>query len=275
MLWRWWRGIVSWGTAVPRWFAENIPVWWQIAIALVCLPAVTVALQWLIRRRCPDRIDGHQNTAVGYLGGVVGVVYAIIVGFMVITLWEQHASAATAVQNETQDLGDLVQFSSALGPAAHARVTDQVAAYAGSVATSEWPAMNRSTSSPATQQEFDRLLRTVEVLKVRNLSEQEFEGSVLAEINDIGDARQERLDLANSNIPSVLWLVVILSSLGTLGFSLLLGIDSARLQYFMVAVVAVLIGASLVLVLGLEYPFTGSLAVHPEPFRQIALELGR
>lgn len=250
-------------------------MWWQTAIALVCLPTLTVALQWLIRRRSPDRIDGHQNTAVGYLGGVVGLVYAIIVGFMVITLWGQHASAANAVQTETQDLGDLVQFSKALGPAAHSRVKDQVAAYAGSVATSEWQAMNRSTSSPATQQDFDLLLDTVQRLRVRNLSEQEFENSVLTEINDIGEARQQRLDLANSGIPGVLWLVVILSSLGTLGFSLLLGIDSARLQYFMVGTVAILIGASLVLILELEYPFTGSLAVHPEPFKQIALELGR
>jgi hypothetical protein len=246
-----------------------------MAIAVVCLPALTVALQWLIRRRFPGGSDGHQNEAVGYLGGVVGLVYAIIVGFMVITLWEQHASATTAVQNETQYLGELVQYSGALGPAAQGRVKDRVVAYAGSVATAEWPAMNRSTSSPATQQDFDRLLRTVQRLPVRNLSEQEFEGSVLAEINDISDARQQRLDLASSTIPGVLWLVVILSSLSTLGFSLFLGIDSARLQYVMVGTVAILIGTSLVLVLELEYPFTGSLAVHPEPFRQIALELRR
>ena len=73
----------------------------------------------------------------------------------------------------------------------------------------------------------------------------------------------------------MLWVVVILASAGTLAFILLLGMDKAWLQYFMVGTVAILIGASLVLVLELEYPFTGSLAVHPEPFKQIALELGR
>jgi hypothetical protein len=260
---------------VPRWIVENVSVWWLAAIVFVCLPALTVALQWFIWRRSPDLVDGRQNTGVGYLAAPVGVVYAIIVGFMVITLWEQHASAGTAVQNETQDLGDLVQFSGALGPAAHARVTHQVAAYAGSVATTEWPTMARGTSSLATQQDFDQLLETVQRVRVRDVSEQEFEGSVLAEINDIGDSRQARLDLANANIPGVLWLVVILASAGTLAFSLLLGIGRPRMQYFMVGAVAVLIGASLVLVLELEYPFTGSLAVHPEPFRQIALELRR
>jgi hypothetical protein len=260
---------------VSRWIVENVSVWWLAAIAFLCVPALTVALQYLIWRRYPDLSDGRQNTGVGYLAAPVGVVYAIIVGFMVITLWEQHASAGTAVQNETQDLGDLVQFSGALGPAARARVTDQVVGYAGAVATTEWPAMARGTSSPATQQDFERLLETVQRLRARDVSEQEFEGSVLAEINDIGDSRQQRLDLANANIPGVLWVVVILASVGTLAFSLLLGIGIPRLQYFMVSTVAILIGASLVLILELEYPFTGSLAVHLEPFRQIALELRR
>lgn len=43
----------------------------------------------------------------------------------------------------------------------------------------------------------------------------------------------------------------------------------------MVGTVATLIGASLVLILVLEYPFTGSLAVRPGPFKQIVLELDR
>ncbi len=96
---------------------------------------------------------------------------------------------------------------------------------------------------------------------------------MLTQINDIGEEHQQRLDLASQNIPAVLWLVVILSSVGTLGFSLLLGIRSSWLHYFMVGGVAILIGASLVLVLELEYPFSGSVAVHPEPFEKVALDL--
>jgi hypothetical protein len=261
------------GTAVPRWIVENVSVRWLTAIALVCLPALTMALQYVIRHRSPGFIDGHQNEAVGYQGAVVGVVYAIIVGFMVITLWDQYTSAGDTVQAETSDLRDLAQFSQAFGPAAHGRVQGQVAAYAESVATSEWRTMARGAASPAAQQDFDRLIDTVQRLRVRSLSEQEFLGSMLTQINDIGEERQQRLDLASQNIPGVLWLVVILSSAGTLAFSLLLGIRSAWLHYFMVGAVAVLIGASLVLALELEYPFSGTVAVHPELFEQVAHDL--
>jgi hypothetical protein len=201
------------------------------------------------------------------------VVYAIIVGFMVITLWDQYTSAGDTVQAETSDLRDLVQFSRAFGPSAQSRVETQVTAYAESVSTSEWRAMARGEGSPAAQQDFDRLIGSVQRLKVHGLSDQEFLGSMLTQINDIGEQRQQRLDLAGQNIPGVLWLVVILSSLNTLGFTLLLGIRTAWLHYVMVACVAVLIGASVVLVLELEYPFSGSIAVHQEPFEKVALDL--
>jgi len=258
---------------VPRWIVENVSVWWLTVICVVGLPTLTMGLEYVIRRRSPALLDGHQNEAVGYQSAVVGVVFAIIVGFLVITLWDQYTSAGEVVQAETSDLRDLVQFSQAFGPAAHARVQDQAAVYAESVATSEWPAMARGGSSPATQQDFNRLVDTVQRLRVRSLSEQEFLGSMLTQINDIGEERQERLDLAGQNIPGVLWLVVVLSSAGTLAFSLLLGIRSAWLHYFMVGAVAVLIGASLVLALELEYPFSGSVAVHSEPYQQVAHDL--
>jgi len=258
---------------VPRWIVENVSVWWLTAIALACLPILTIGLQYIIRRRSPGLLDGEQNEAVGYQGAVVGVVYAIIVGFMVITLWDQYTAAGDAVQAETSDLRDLAQFSEAFGPAAHGRVQDQVAIYAESVATSEWPAMTRGAGSPAARQDFDRIVDTVQRLRVRSLSQQESLGSMLTQINDIGEERQERLDLAGQNIPGVLWLVVILSSAGTLGFSLLLGIRIAWLNYFMVGIVAVLIGASMVLALELEYPFSGSVAVRPEPFEQVAHDM--
>ncbi len=146
---------------MPRWIVENVSVWWLAASALICLPLLAVALQSFIRRRSPDLLGGHQNEAIGYLGATVAVVYAIIVGFMVITLWDQYITAGDTVQAETSNLRDLVQFSQAFGPAAHSRVQDQVTAYAESVAASEWHTMARGAGSPTTQQNFDRLIGTV------------------------------------------------------------------------------------------------------------------
>lgn len=82
-----------------------------------------------------------NNDAVGFLGATAAVVYAIIVGFKVITLWENYVAAGDTVENETSSLRDLVQFSGAFGPAAQNEIHHLVVQYAKSVSTKEWQAM--------------------------------------------------------------------------------------------------------------------------------------
>jgi hypothetical protein len=260
-------------SAVLRWIVENVPSWWLVVLAIVGLPVLAVALQWLIRRRAPGLASGEHNDVAGFLGSVVGVIYAIIVGFMVITLWEQYVTAGDTVQNETVSLRDLVQFSGAFGPAAQGKIRLLVIRYAESVATVEWQAMASGKGSPATQNDFDQLITAVQGLHVQNPTQQEFLATMLTQLDDAGKERQQRLELSGQNIPAVLWVAVLLASVVTLGFCLLFSIKSARLQYIMVASVAVLIGATLVLILLLEFPFSGTVAVRPPSAGQVAAGL--
>ena len=56
---------------------------------------------------------------------------------------------------------------------------------------------------------------------------------MLAQVDDVGKDRQQRLELSGQNVPAILWLTVILASVVTLGFCLIFGIKSAPLNYKM------------------------------------------
>ena len=258
---------------MSRWIVQNVPAWWLMVVAVVVLPALAVLIQWLIRRRAPSLASGENNDAVGFLGATAAVVYAIIVGFMVITLWENYVAAGDTVENETSSLRDVVQFSGAFGPAAQNEIRRQVVQYAKSVTTMEWQAMAQGEDSPAAQMDFDRLITAVQGLRVRGPAQQEVLGNMLAQVDAAGRERQRRLELSGPQIPAPMWLVVILTSVVTIGFCLLFEIKSARLRYFMVAAVVAVISAILVLSLLLEYPFSGSIEVKPTPFQHVAGEL--
>jgi hypothetical protein len=200
---------------------------------------------------------------------VVGVIYAIIAGFMVITSWEPYVTAGDAVQNETVSLRDVVLFSGAFGPAAHGEIQQLAVRYAKSVASVEWPAMAKGEGSPVAQHDFDQLITVIQGLAVHNSTEEAFLSNMLTQVDEVGKQRQQRLELCGQNVPVILWVAAVLASIVTLGFCLLFGIKSARLHYIMVASVTVLVGATLVLILLLEHPFSGTVAVRPTPFEHV------
>ena len=86
----------------------------------------------------------------------------------------------------------------------------------------------------------------------------------------VSDARK-RLDYraGHGGEPSYSTVMTVMNIL----WWLLFGIKSPLLNYIMVASVAILIGASLVLILLLEYPFSGTVAVRPTPFERVAADL--
>jgi hypothetical protein len=53
---------------MSRWIVQNVPAWWLVLLAVVGIPALAVAIQWLIRRWVPSLADGEHNDAVGFLG---------------------------------------------------------------------------------------------------------------------------------------------------------------------------------------------------------------
>ena len=81
-----------------------LPTWLIGAVLLVVLPAIVVLVQWGIRRRWPALKRGEQNDVVGFVIAVVGVIYAVLLAFVVIVAWENFDEAEQIVGQEASTL---------------------------------------------------------------------------------------------------------------------------------------------------------------------------
>ena len=58
---------------------------WLVGFLLVVvLPGVVLLIQWGIRRRWPALAEGDHNEVVGFIIAVVGVIYAVLLAFVVL-----------------------------------------------------------------------------------------------------------------------------------------------------------------------------------------------
>lgn len=249
-----------------RFLVLNIPMW---ALGLGCV-AVAVALSLcglvFVRRSAELRRLREFHDVAGFLIAIVGVIYAVLLGFVVVVVWEQFGTDDTNVSAEAAAIGNLYRDAVALGPAA-TQLRRDVDVYATNVVCAEWPYMSTHQSElPGTEGSLNLIWGDVTHLSLGDAGTTtgDFVKQAVGDVAAATDARRTRLRDSASEIPSVMWVVLIVGAFITVGFSYFFGLDSFRAQAVMVSSLATLIGLSLFVVLSLNLPFSGSLAVKPE-----------
>ncbi len=119
---------------------------WAVGLLLILVfPAIAVLAQIGIRRAWPRLAEGEHNDVAGFIIAVVGVIYAVLLAFVVIVSWEKFNSAESVVGQEASALRSIYRESVAFPPEARAQLGDDVSRYASAVIKQEWPAMASTT----------------------------------------------------------------------------------------------------------------------------------
>ncbi len=87
-------------------------LFWSFLIAGT-IPLVAVVVGLLVRRWVTVEVLERHNEVAGFIYAVIGVLYAVVLGFTAIIVWERFAEAQTNVEKEANDLGDLFRNAQA------------------------------------------------------------------------------------------------------------------------------------------------------------------
>ena len=223
----------------------------------------------LVRRALSPSILKSHNDVAGFIYAVIGVIYAVLLAFTVIVAWERHDAAETRVEQEANELGDLFRDAEAFPDPIRTQLRARIRAYARVVLEEEWPAMANGEASPSAWAVFNQLWRSYAQVAPQTARDQAWHAESLDRLNELGDYRRLRLLSSRSSVPRMLWVVLVAGGMITVGFSYLFGTEDARLHMVMVAALSATVALVLLLLSALEHPFSGTVAVGPEAFRQL------
>lgn len=86
------------------------------------------------------------------------------------------------------------------------------------------------------------------------------------------EARSNRLSASDGNdLPVLIAVMVIVGAIVILGYATLVGSRSSAFHAIGAGAIAVVVGFSLVVLLSLQFPFSGNLAIGSQPFTEGAL----
>lgn len=211
-----------------------------------------------------DLISCHD--VGGYLLSVIGTMYAVILGLIVVDAMAKFQQARLTTEQEANALADLVLLSNRLPHAERDEIQTLTLGYVDRVVNEEWPMLDSGQHSLEARRAAIRLIDAVCRFEPRTESEKALYEAELAAVCQFWDSRRIRTVTARHGVPALEWVVLLAGAMVTVAFTYFFKMEHLKIQVIMTAMVSTIIALNLYLVLMFGYPFSGDMKVDSDCF---------
>jgi len=238
----------------------------SILIIISCIAGALFALAVLRHYWAPSTRIAH-NDVVGPNVSVIGTTYAVLIAFMLSGVWTNLQAARLNAEQEANNLVNIFRFAYQLPPESRAQVRTLARQYCEAMISDEWPAMARQTQSATAHRLIQQLWRALTTVQPRNSGEQTVMDHSLSELTSMTEHRRIRLLQSRQRLPALLWSVLIVGGIVTVGSTCLFGVENFKLHMVQVFEISFLLSLMLVAIASINRPYQGDVHVSPEAFR--------
>lgn len=244
-----------------------------ISIVLISV-IISIAGLLLMRRFMPHQRLKLHNDVAGFIFTTLGVLYAVLLAFIVIIVWENFDKSQVNAEMEANYLTDLYTDSTVFPEDFRAKIQNYYFDYARVVANDEWKILGTDkTFSPKAKEIVKNIWQLYASYEPKTEAQKIFYQESVEKLNKFCELRRLRILDAKTGIEPLLWFVLISGGIITIVFTFFFGTENVKPQMIMTALLAAIIALILFTILEFDYPFTGVVSVNPEGFRLIA-EIG-
>jgi hypothetical protein len=255
-------------------FLTVLPLWVS-GILLIGLPTlIAMGGPILIRRRLSLERLSTNNEVAGFKFATIGVLYAVLLAFAVIVVWEKFSDAEVRVAEEAGAAATLFRLSDGIGGATGVELRERLSVYITDAIAADWPAMERGRASPTTTHALNALYTLVLTFNPSDRRGAVILSEILDQLNFMTQARRARLVVAAGIVPGIVWCVLFGGAVLTVGFTFFFATESLRAQILMTGALTALIFSGMLIIVAIDHPFAGSVKVMPEALSAVLNDLG-
>jgi hypothetical protein len=237
--------------------------------ALVVVPSVAlvIILLLVVRRRWPAERLQRSNAVASAYSQVIGTIYAVIMAFMLYAVWVNYGEAHNNAEREANVLVSIFRMADGLPSPERDQIRGLCREYAQFMVRVEWRAMVADEFSPVGSAMFDRLWQIFIHLAPRTAGEQVLHEGLLTQMAALAELRRIRELQITEQLPGLLWTVLLVGGVLTVGFSYLFGVEDTRLHVVKTAALTGLVALVLFAIWQISEPFQGVARIRPTSFR--------
>jgi hypothetical protein len=215
-----------------------------------------------------------DNDLVVNVATVVSAIFAVLLAFVVVVVWQQWDDAQTKVQQEANALSNLFDEAGVFPEPGRSELRAELRDYVRTILSDEWPALVDGRDSPLARAALARLRRSYQGLQVSTTQDSLIYADSIQQINSVNDLRRLRILASRDTIPLILWVVLLIGASLTLVLPVFFVTRTTTVQTILTTAVAVLIAVSIFLLVAMDNPYSGDVAVSTEALTELLHDWG-
>lgn len=247
-----------------------------LRISLPLLSVAVVSTCLVVVSRSYVRYDGivEDVSAWGSFFNVFGVAYAIVAGFLLVTVLNRYSALSQTVEDELNAVESIRDFLVYFGQNQHATAKElrtALARYTKAVANAEWQEMTDPTipCNSDTSEELYEIMRCAGKIRVADDRDLSIFSEVMTSFSGLAKIRTRRIAFANEHLPPRLRLLLLFMSVALATAFLALGVRSLGVHVFMTVALSVSVYLIYWVIEDLDHPFYGVWNIDRTPLGEL------
>ncbi len=245
------------------WF-YSLPLFVGAVIFCSLYMALSILAGVCIRRRVRAAELKANHDIAGFTFGVVGVLYAVLLGFVVINVWEDFTTSQELCEDEANRIVNVYRDVSVLPVADREGIHGKLRSYAGSIVQEEWSGLAEGKES----RNVDRLLNEIwaALLSAQPTTDKEkiFYEAAVTRLSDADGLRAKRILASRRYLHPLLYLALITGGILSTAFVYFFAHERMFAQILIIGSLSFIISLFIFLIIIIDNPFAGKFSIKPD-----------
>jgi hypothetical protein len=219
---------------------------------------------------------GHSDAHFsGAMVASIMVFYGLALALTAVHVWETYEDVARVTTRESACIAALWRDVSEYPEPTRSLLQAGLKEYTDYTIHEAWPMQHRGIVPVRGISRIDRFQTTLLQFEPKTEGQKLLMGEALRAYNVMIEVRRQRLDAVETQLPGVMWFVVMAGAVISLVSAFYFPVEDFRVHATQIALLSVLIGVVIFMIVALDRPFHGDLGLTAAPYELVYDQLMR
>lgn len=249
----------------------DLPTW--LFGVLTIATCTVLALGGLIltyrgfHRRSPDRHALIDNEVVGSFLSQILTLYGITLGLIAVATWESTSQVSGYASQEAAVITTLYRDFNGYPPTVRDELRGRLRELTTLIVEKEWPAQQHGRIIDDGTALITNIQNQLMAFEPQTRGQEIVHAEAFAAFNRMVAARRQRVEAVSDGIPGVLWAVVLIGAVISVGCTYCFQIRDFKIHAILTAGLAATIGLLIFLIASLDHPYLGEVSVPSDSYK--------